>query len=337
MNNYFGLSILKLFPLLSILESYKINKTEFLESCGIEPVLLESPDNRIGFSRFTNVIRKALKATGDKNLGLHMGQAFTGFSNILGYVLMNCSNLKEVLNKHIKYEKITNDIFSTGSRLEKGKMIITCRGLTDFKELEEFFYTLHFSITMKYPKILCKDFSDKYVKYITFTFNKPENISEYDNIFRCPVYFNKLENSMVLDAESGELEVNNSNKDLLAVFEKHADTLLKKLNSLKTYSGRTSEIIIKKLKGVSPKISNIAGELALSTRTLQMKLKDEGTSYSELLDSIRKELAINYIKDKYTPISEIAYLLGFSEASVFHRCFKKWTNTTPLQYRNNYN
>jgi AraC-like DNA-binding protein len=77
----------------------------------------------------------------------------------------------------------------------------------------------------------------------------------------------------------------------------------------------------------------IAQGLHLSLRTLQRKLRDEGTSYKELLDETRRELATEYIKNPHVSISEITYLLGFSEPSNFSRAFKRWTGSSPSAFR----
>ena len=71
----------------------------------------------------------------------------------------------------------------------------------------------------------------------------------------------------------------------------------------------------------------------MTTRTLQLKLKEEGTSFRKLQDEVRKELAIGYLKDGNDSICEIALLLGFSDQSAFQHAFKRWTGKTPGEYR----
>ena len=68
-------------------------------------------------------------------------------------------------------------------------------------------------------------------------------------------------------------------------------------------------------------------------RTLQRKLQEHGTSHQELLDQLRKDLAMRYLREKEMAICEVAYLLGFSESSAFHRAFKRWTGITPSKFR----
>jgi AraC-like DNA-binding protein len=71
----------------------------------------------------------------------------------------------------------------------------------------------------------------------------------------------------------------------------------------------------------------------MTVRNLQLKLKEEGTSFRILLDEVRKQIAIGYLKDGSESICEIALLLGFADQSAFHHAFKRWTGKTPGEYR----
>ena len=80
-------------------------------------------------------------------------------------------------------------------------------------------------------------------------------------------------------------------------------------------------------------MEELARELAMSTRTLQRKLREEQTTYQELLETLQQEVAVNYLQESNLTISEIAYLLGYSEPGVFTRAFKRWTGHSPTAYR----
>ena len=77
----------------------------------------------------------------------------------------------------------------------------------------------------------------------------------------------------------------------------------------------------------------VADSLHMSLRTLQRKLSDENTSYKDLLDETRKQLANQYLRQACLSVSEVTYLLGFSEPSNFARAFKRWTGRTPSEFR----
>jgi AraC-like DNA-binding protein len=78
---------------------------------------------------------------------------------------------------------------------------------------------------------------------------------------------------------------------------------------------------------------SIADALHLSRRSLQRRLKEEGTSYTQVLDETRRQLAAQYVRHSRLSINEITYLLGFSEPSNFSRAFRRWTGASPTAYR----
>ena len=76
-----------------------------------------------------------------------------------------------------------------------------------------------------------------------------------------------------------------------------------------------------------------ARSLQMSPRTLGRRLQHEGTTFKHLLDDLRRRMALRYVDGQELGLSEIAFLLGFSQTAAFHRAFKRWTAQTPLEYR----
>ena len=99
-----------------------------------------------------------------------------------------------------------------------------------------------------------------------------------------------------------------------------------------TTRGRVQAVLRQKLRGASPSIEVIARCLGMSARTLQRRLRSEGTSYQEILDAVRKELAIEYIDEPTRHPGEIAFLLGFAHINSFLRAFRRWTGMTLGEY-----
>jgi len=96
---------------------------------------------------------------------------------------------------------------------------------------------------------------------------------------------------------------------------------------------RVTKSIVQNLPSGHANIEQVASDLFLSTRKLQRLLHFEDTSFIVLLNRIRQDLAERYIKDKNMDLTEIAFLLGFSEQSTFSRSFKRWTGISPTKYR----
>jgi AraC-like DNA-binding protein len=81
------------------------------------------------------------------------------------------------------------------------------------------------------------------------------------------------------------------------------------------------------------KLARVAKQMAMSARTLQRQLKERGVDFKQLTDATRRRFAVNYLKDRKNTLTEVAFLLGYSELSAFNRAFKRWTGSTPLDYR----
>ncbi|MDT8283111.1 MAG: AraC family transcriptional regulator, partial [Gammaproteobacteria bacterium] len=81
----------------------------------------------------------------------------------------------------------------------------------------------------------------------------------------------------------------------------------------------------------------VARELNLSERSMQRRLKEHKTTFRYLLDGVREMVAKQYIENPMNRMSDIAFLIGFSEQSAFSRAFKKWTGKSPVEYRNSLN
>ena len=77
----------------------------------------------------------------------------------------------------------------------------------------------------------------------------------------------------------------------------------------------------------------MADHLHLGVRTLQLRLKETGHTYQQLLDGVRHDLAQSHLREPHLSTTDIAFLLGYSEPSVFVRSFKKWTGQTPGVFR----
>ncbi|MEZ4771913.1 MAG: helix-turn-helix transcriptional regulator [Bacteroidia bacterium] len=126
-----------------------------------------------------------------------------------------------------------------------------------------------------------------------------------------------------------------TNPKLNYLFDKHAQDFMRKESPSESYTYQVKRLLLQQLKDESPGIEVVADYLSMSVRSLQMKLKEEGTSYQKLLNSMRKQLAIAYLREPKVSKGEIAQVLGFSEISVFSRTFKKWTGKSPSEYQAN--
>lgn len=324
-------TIAKILPIIDYLKTLPIDLGALIRQAGIEPMLLTSPENRLEADKLLPLLTLAVEATGLEALGLLVGREVTSLSNILGYILINCETMRECQEKLKHYERVLDDMVSLKLEESGGKATLVLHSKESIMDSSRPLIDYKVSGTLSYIRALSGE--PVTPDEVLLSYPPPENVELYESFFGCPISFKAPLNAMILNSNYLDLPTINPNKDLLKIFERHAEEVLAKLGRRESYSGKVSSLILDLLQGEPPKIEKIAYELAVSVRSLQAKLKDEGTSYSRLLDDVRRELALTYLKDKENSISDISYLLGFSEPSVFHRTFKKWTHSTPGQYR----
>ncbi|WP_445634733.1 AraC family transcriptional regulator [Nostoc sp. DSM 114161] len=316
--------------------TYGVDAKKLCDAAGIELALIDLPDRQITGAPLKALWREVVKMTGDENFGLHLGEAFNVAAiGIVGYVLLNCNTFKQVLEKLSRYTNLFSQGVYINFSVLQGQVLCDCEIVDHLKNylLEEPRHPIEstFTALMAATKMLAG--KQLYLQTVWFQHPRPNDISEYQRIFSTDIRFWAPTNRIIFDANCLDWPVLSANPSLLSIFEQHAKAMLDEMSHEKSYSNLVIQAISQHLKGEVPAIKTIARNLAISVRNLQRELQTEGTSYQQLLDATRKELALRHLKKTDTPINDVAFLLGFSEPSAFNRAFKRWTGKTPRAYR----
>jgi len=303
-----------------------------LEAAGIAPELLSKPENRVPFILNERLWQCAIDQTGDKDFGLKVGMNIQAASySVLGYIAMNCATIGEALDASEKYQRVAGDGGDLTIKRDEQTTRIAYKPLNPGTLLtSQRIYGL-FSAQIKLGRWLSGE-RFKPLK-VHFSANAPENINLYQSSFDCPLAFNTEENEIVFDNTVESLAIPHASHDLLALMKQRADQLITQLGESNSYAQQVGEHLVQNLIGNEPDKELVAKALGMSSRTLQRRLNDEHTSYQDILDKTRHHLALNYLQQPELTIADIAYFLGFTEASPFYRAFKKWQGQTPGQYR----
>jgi AraC-like DNA-binding protein len=156
--------------------------------------------------------------------------------------------------------------------------------------------------------------------------------TSYQHYFKFPVNFAGQFNGIVMSNDELQASLRKSDAELNSVLVQHAQALLIQQTSSSPIEV-IKDYVIKTLPSHVPDIEEVANYLNLSVRSTQRKLQDYDTSFSLVLDAIRKELALTYLRQTQNSVLYISDRLGFSEQSAFQRAFKRWTGSTPRRYR----
>jgi len=168
---------------------------------------------------------------------------------------------------------------------------------------------------------------------VRFQHSAPADTSEHARIFRCPVQFDQPDNALVFPRRLLAAPLSQADAQVRGMLDAYADRLLAELNQGHGVLDRARLELARQLPEQGPDLEAIAAALALTPRTLQRRLREGGLSFSQLVDETRQQLALHYLRDPALELAEIAFLVGFSEAGSLARAFRRWTGTSPGEYR----
>ncbi len=166
-----------------------------------------------------------------------------------------------------------------------------------------------------------------------FEHDRPADTSMHKQIFQCPLYFNQPTNRIHLPLQTLQMPVVNGNERLYKALEPYLEREREQRAASDELLSQVTRMIASEMSSGAPSLDEICEQLNLSRRTLQRRLKDHGIEYSSLVEDVRRELALAYIKDSDYSMTEISLLVGYSESGSFTRAFRRWTGRSPQQYR----
>jgi AraC-like DNA-binding protein len=312
--------------------AHGVEADDLYEAVQLDPSVLLDPDNRIPFAQLVALYEKAAALTADNNFGLHIGQSTNPSAfDVVGYCALNSPTLGAAFARVARYHSIWTDgaqfIVETAN---DRSAIVYAYADTSLREHRQDAEMTLATVTTLCRNIASVDFAPTSVE---FQHDAPPNTSEHIRLFRCPIDFRAPSNKLTFASSFLSLPIAKADASLCAVLDRHAEELLAKFPPRDSLVDRVRGLITGELRGGDPSLDRVADQIGLTPRTLQRKLQELGTSHNELLDTMRRQLAMRYLREDEMAICEVAYLLGFSESSSFHRAFKRWTGLTPKEFR----
>ena len=306
-----------------------------VERANIDEHLLRDPDNRLALQHYVTLLRLAQSMTDDPALALHFGEE-VGMSkvSIVGLVMEASATMGEAFLQLQRYGRLAAEIqdVASGPRFELvpkyGKLFMVDRRQhpNAVPELTE----------IAFVSLVCgprRFLSRPHVLSVHVTHSAPAYAAEYERIFECPVHFSAEWNAMQLHPQIAEWEVAQHPRYVFGILAKHADGLLGKMDAERTLRGRVETLLLPVLHRGNVNADTIAAQLGFSRQTLFRKLKEEGTTFTRVLDDLRQRVAKSYLEGPSASVNETAFLVGFSDPASFSRAFKRWTGRSPNELR----
>jgi AraC-like DNA-binding protein len=168
---------------------------------------------------------------------------------------------------------------------------------------------------------------------VTFQHSRPVDPSEHRRIFRAPVDFDCPATEIRFAANLLLAPVATADPNLSAVLDRHVHDLLIRLPTSVRFSDRVRRTLLEAFGEGPPTLPRLAKRLGVSERTLQRRLNQEGTSLQRLLEDVRHELSLEYLRDSKLSVADVGLRLGYSSLAAFSRAFRRWTGTSPAARR----
>ncbi len=317
---------------LKFLEQSGLDPEAVLKTAGIPFSAVQEPDDRLDGRRFGALWLAALSMSRDPCLGLHMGEyiaaSYAG-GHVLFSVMKNCRTVGRALEKFFRYHCIMAD--TAHPKMELGKhsaRLLTENGVSGpRRHLDETQLCLFASILRQLTE------KKQVIREVRFQHPRPSSTAEHERIFNAPLLFNRRKSELVIERKTLDLPIFLASGELLESLERFALQLIKKMYAPRTWADRVVNALGRMIvDGERADLESVAGKLAVSKRTLQVRLQAERVTYQKLQAEVKKEIAMNCLKKAEASICDIAFLLGFSEQSAFNHAFKRWTGSTPLAY-----
>ncbi len=320
-------------PLMSIpaiLLEFGCRQESVFEQSGLDPAQFGEPDNEVPFVSASRLLDACVAATGCKHFGLLMGErAHPSSLGVAGFMLQASPDVGTALHTLLHHL----DLHDRGGILtleKKGKTVFTGYAIciSEVAAADQI-YDLSMAICCKIMRALCGEAWNP--TEVLLPHRQPKDLKPYKQFFRGTLRFDAEQSALTFESYWLDHRLATADPLLFQHLEKEA----LKLHTHRTVSttDKLRQLLRKSLAGGNCSNTACARQLCMHERTLYRHLEDEGTSFRQVLDELRYDLAQQMLADTGMPLSEIAKAVGYSDTTAFVRSFKRWSDTTPAQWR----
>ncbi len=307
-----------------------------LELAGIDQSVLSDPKQRVSFDQFASLMRTTWQELEDESAGYLQNPLKVGSFGMMCHATITSPNLRRALLRGARCFGLFSDDLEI-ELLENGPEAELRIGLKVKDGIEGEYFTgsialiwIRWASWMIDKKIL--------LSRMNFKSKRPSYEDEYEEIFACPMYYHQNHSGFVIPARYLDMPLAQNPQSLAEFLANTPRNLLNHYQKDDSLSGKIRRLLHAQLSQQSLSqdslnLEDTAQHLHLTSQTLRRRLREEGNAFQDIKDSVRKDIARHHLLRSDASINDIAGLMGFSEPSVFHRAFKKWTGYTPGLYR----
>ncbi|BFM15098.1 AraC family transcriptional regulator [Maricurvus nonylphenolicus] len=321
--------------LLDLLKEKGFSEEQIFADIDLSPHSIQGVDSQMTYSQSRALICKAITLTHNPSIGLEFGRRIniTG-SGMFGLGVLACNTIAESLHLASRATAALNPAVHFKISNDEKNYYLDIEEVYPWEGAARVMVETCFSMMQATAETIFPEHADR-VHY-EMTYEPHLDKSHYEKYLAGHISFNANHNRVILPIDICQKNLPFSNNRILEQTENWLQRTIEDLhNNHKSLLIPIRNIMEDNLEKV-PGMDEIAEILHMSSRTLNRRLKEMGTNYKELISDVRKNKAMELLTNPNYSVDEVAYSLGYSNASNFTKAFKLWTGNTPSVYRKEY-
>jgi AraC-like DNA-binding protein len=308
-----------------------VDVAPILAEIGLDTERLQGGHSRYSQQQVSELWRRAVAATGDPVFSLKVAaEVRPATFHVVGYAMSCSATPLRALQRFARYCRLISD--SAAATLTEAGESVTLELLFDTGGAPPIFQTVDTVVAglVAFLRWICHN--ELSPIEVRLRHASPGDDRAQQDFFRSPIRYGAAQDCIVFCKADLFQPILAADEELASLLETAANGYLTKRMAGR-FAVRVRDVLIAQLPDGEPSKRKVAGMLNMTQRTLLRRLKDEGTTFTDVVQQLREELAFRYLRDEDKSIGEIAYLLGFSDENTFSRAFKRWTGRRPAAVR----
>lgn len=311
-----------------------LDREELIAVSGLAPADLTDPDRLVEYESLLRLWARLLERFGDRPLGLdYAGFLSPGVLGVVGYACANCRDLRGALQMYARYCRLADPRIRVQMEEDNGTIRMAVEHEPRVEAMAEPMEMFVASVALISRRL---NPSAPPPDLVCFAHPRRHPIARYEQVLRAPVRFDAGWTGATFAADALRLPILGADPRIGRYLAQRVEAMSReqKLDSANDpFDTRVRRAIEDGLLEGLTDQATIARQLGASARSLQRRLSELGTSFSELLDDVRRTRALALLDQPGTSIREIAVMLGYADPRAFYRSFRRWTGHTPAEYR----
>lgn len=318
--------------LLDVAVARGADRNALQRAAAYQPADPPKPDERVSFDIFKALMRAAASQCNDPAFGLHFGaeSVFRDIS-IVGLITHAAPTMAEAFRQMNRFSRLAIEVdgHESGDRFrlierDGALWIEDCRrDANSFPELTE----------ATIARFICnvRRFMPQaaFARFVHVTHPEPAHAPDYAKVLQVPVTFGSDRNAIAIHPSWLAIPLPDANRYVFGIFSDRAQALMDDLLQHRSTKAQVEAAVIQQLHTGDFGMAHIARTLGRSRTSLYRDLRGEGVGFETLVEQLRHRIALHYLAGQKLSVAEVAYLVGFSDASSFSRAFKRWTGSSP--------